>query len=53
LRGDRASLAPRSGPADLVFHLLVLLRGRGLSLASVVDRLIERPAPAQASSTDG
>ncbi len=32
--------------ADLVFHLLVLLRARGLSLAVVVDRLIERHAPA-------
>jgi phosphoribosyl-ATP pyrophosphohydrolase/phosphoribosyl-AMP cyclohydrolase len=39
--------------ADLVFHLLVLLRARGLSLATVVDRLFERHAPAQASSTDG
>lgn len=39
--------------ADLVFHLLVLLRARGLSLAAVVDHLIKRHAPAQSSSTDG
>jgi len=31
--------------ADLVFHLMVLLRSRGLSLAPVVTRLKERHAP--------
>jgi phosphoribosyl-ATP pyrophosphohydrolase/phosphoribosyl-AMP cyclohydrolase len=36
--------------ADLVFHLLVLLRARGLSLASVVDRLVERHAPTPPSN---
>ncbi|MBX3701184.1 MAG: bifunctional phosphoribosyl-AMP cyclohydrolase/phosphoribosyl-ATP diphosphatase HisIE [Dokdonella sp.] len=40
--GDRESL--RSEAADLVFHLLVLLRGADLSLADVVGELARRHA---------
>ena len=39
---DPAAL--RDEAADLVYHLLVLLRARGLDLVSVVDRLRERHA---------
>lgn len=41
-QADPAAL--RDEAADLVYHLLVLLRARGLDLASVVDRLRERHA---------
>lgn len=45
--GDRDAL--RSEAADLLFHLLVLLRGEGLTLADVVGELARRrrPDPAQ------
>ncbi len=35
----------RGEAADLVFHLLVLLRARGLRLADVLDELRRRHAP--------
>ena len=38
--GDEAELA--SEAADLVYHLLVLLRSRGLSLQDVLDVLESR-----------
>lgn len=41
--GDAAKL--REEAADLLFHLLVLLRGSGLSLADVVGELARRHAP--------
>lgn len=41
--GDAAKL--REEAADLIFHLLVLLRGSGLSLADVVGELARRHAP--------
>jgi phosphoribosyl-ATP pyrophosphohydrolase/phosphoribosyl-AMP cyclohydrolase len=41
--GDSAKL--REEAADLIFHLLVLLRGSGLSLADVVGELARRHAP--------
>ena len=37
--------------ADLVYHLLVLLRARGLSLADVVEVLAQRHAPAASSES--
>lgn len=37
--------------ADLVYHLLVLLRARGLSLADVVGVLAQRHAPAASSES--
>ncbi len=43
--GDDDALVAEA--ADLVFHLLVMLRARGLSLATVVDCLIARNAHAQ------
>jgi len=41
---DEAALTGEA--ADLVFHLLVLLRARGLSLADVVAELAKRHSPA-------
>jgi len=38
--GDAAELASES--ADLIYHLLVLLRARGLALADVLDVLAQR-----------
>jgi phosphoribosyl-ATP pyrophosphohydrolase/phosphoribosyl-AMP cyclohydrolase len=40
---DDAALLGES--ADLIYHLLVLLRSRGLSLAQVVDTLEQRHRP--------
>jgi phosphoribosyl-ATP pyrophosphohydrolase/phosphoribosyl-AMP cyclohydrolase len=47
--GDTAKL--RDEAADLLFHLLVLLRGSGLSLADVVGELARRHAPKPADET--
>jgi phosphoribosyl-ATP pyrophosphohydrolase/phosphoribosyl-AMP cyclohydrolase len=41
--GDAAEL--RAESADLVFHLLVLLKARGLGIADVVEELRSRHAP--------
>ena len=38
--GDESKVIEES--ADLLFHLLVLLRARGLSLAQVIDKLESR-----------
>ena len=44
----------RSEAADLVFHLLVLLRGSGLELADVIGELAQRhAAPANAATPAG
>jgi phosphoribosyl-ATP pyrophosphohydrolase/phosphoribosyl-AMP cyclohydrolase len=43
--GDARALTDES--ADLLFHLLVLLKARGLSLGDVVEALRARHAPAK------
>jgi phosphoribosyl-ATP pyrophosphohydrolase/phosphoribosyl-AMP cyclohydrolase len=48
--GDRAAL--RGEAADLLFHLLVLLRGAGLSLADVAGELARRHGAAHAGGDD-